>query len=140
MAALLKIVDEHLGKGRNAPFELRLASERITARDLIHRRIAEETRQINQLLNDDPTCDGRSYLIRHTPTEAALNTAGTTQGRRPVKRFDEAQEFDAAITAFEKNRFIMLFDDRQITDLDMEIAVTPSSEVVFLRLVPLVGG
>jgi hypothetical protein len=34
----------------------------------------------------------------------------------------------------------MLVDDRQIGDLDEPIVLTPDSEVVFLRLTPLVGG
>jgi hypothetical protein len=136
MTALLKIVDEHFGKGRDPAFELRLASERITARELIRRRTAEEVAQVNQRQNDVRLGATRSFLIRHAAVEAKLNTPKS----RPIRLFDEREEFEAAVRAFEQNRFVMLFDDRQITDLDEDITVTPTSEMVFLRLVPLVGG
>jgi len=136
MKAELKIVDEHFGKGRDSAFELRLASERITARALIRRRTAEEVAQVNQRRNDVHLGTTRSLLIRHTEAEAKLNAPKP----RPTKLFDETEEFQAAVRAFEQKRFIMLFDDRQIIDLDEEIAVTSTSEMIFLRLVSLAGG
>ena len=52
--------------------------------------------------------------------------------------FEEALE--AALRAFSANRFFLLVDRRQITDLDAPFALTPASSVVFLRLTPLKGG
>src|SRR5690348_6869326 len=99
MTALLKIVDEHFGKGRDPAFELRLASERITARELIRRRTAEEVAQVNQRQNDVRLGATRSFLIRHAAVEAKLNTAKP----RATKLFDEKEEFEAAVRAFEQN-------------------------------------
>jgi hypothetical protein len=36
--------------------------------------------------------------------------------------------------------FLLLVDDRQLTELDQEALLRPGSEVTFLRLLPLVGG
>lgn len=134
MAALAKIVDEQLGKGRGPAIMLRIASERVTARELILRRVADEVAVANGH-HEDPA---RSFLIRFDPTSAAATLAPAKRGK-PV-HLDEAEEVEAALAAFSANRFVMLVDDRQIADLDEPIALTPDSEVVFLRLTPLVGG
>ena len=145
MAALLKIVDEHFGTTadqRRPAFELRLASERITARELIRRRIADEVEALNRKHSDYAAghARSRSFLIAidERSTEAKLNTSPA----RPLgmQVFDEAAEYGRAICAFEKHQFILLFDDRQVDDLDEAIALTENSGAVFLYLTPLVGG
>jgi len=45
-----------------------------------------------------------------------------------------------ALKAFTSNGFFMIFDGRQIVDLDEVLTVEDDSAVTFLRLVPLVGG
>ncbi|MEU2504430.1 hypothetical protein ABZ621_06920 [Streptomyces sp. NPDC007863] len=45
-----------------------------------------------------------------------------------------------ALDAFARNGFLVLVGDRQIEDPDETVALGPDTEVVFLRLVPLVGG
>jgi hypothetical protein len=47
---------------------------------------------------------------------------------------------DTALCEFSANRFFLLVDRRQITDLDAPFPLTPKSTVVFLRLTPLKGG
>lgn len=45
-----------------------------------------------------------------------------------------------AIEAFERGRFLLLADSRQIETLDQVIGFTPGATVTFLRLTPLRGG
>lgn len=45
-----------------------------------------------------------------------------------------------AIEAFERGRFLLLADHRQIDTLDETIAFRPGATVTFLRLTPLRGG
>jgi hypothetical protein len=59
---------------------------------------------------------------------------------RKATLIDADAEAERAITAYAANRFIMLFNDRQLEGLDEEIALTCDSEVVFLFLTPLKGG
>ena len=141
MVAVVKIIDEHFGRREKHSFNLHLASERITARELISRRVAEEVILVNERQNEawreqERT---RSFIVRFdaSPVEAALNKK--KQRPKPVQ-LDLDEEIQSAIEAFESNRFALLFDDRQIGDLDEEVAITPTSEIVFLRLSPLVGG
>lgn len=57
--------------------------------------------------------------------------------RRTVK---EEAEVAKAIEAFAAGRFFVFVDGMQIGDPDGEFAVTPSTRIRFVRLVPLVGG
>ena len=140
MTALVKVVDEQFGKGRTPYFGLRLASQRVTPRDIIGRRVADEVAVVNRLrIGGHPaSVRDRAFLVRIDthPAEAALNRS--PRGR--WRALDEAEEVAAAIEAFRANRFIMLVDDRQVGALDQPVTLTPASEVVFLRLTPLVGG
>ena len=145
MQSVLKIVDECFGVGageRRPALELRLVSERITARELIRRRIADEVETANRQRAEFAAghARSRSFLIPlsdDTP-EARLNPAST----RPIRArlLDEAVEYDRAVKAFDQTQFILLLDERQISDLDEAISVTPESEAVFLYLTPLIGG
>ena len=45
-----------------------------------------------------------------------------------------------ALRGFERNAFLVIVDDRQVTDLDAEIRLAPDTDITFVRLVPLVGG
>ena len=141
MSAVLKIIDKQLGQAADDSFELHLASERLTARELLERRVADEVTLVKEkrLKSGSPDVQARPFLIRldENPIERRLNAP------KPVKRrkaINESDEIKAAIRGFESNEFVMLFDDRQVEDLDSELTVTPTSEVVFLRMVPLVGG
>lgn len=145
MAALLKILDEHFGANafeRRPAVELRLASERTTARDIIRQRVEAEVDEVNR--RNQAHIDGhartRSFLIDvdAASPEAKLNLP--IIGRRKPKLFDLDAETDRAIVAFEKRQFIMLLDDRQIDDIDDYVTIMPESEVVFLYLTPLKGG
>jgi hypothetical protein len=71
--------------------------------------------------------------------EGALPTAA---GFRLPKqrRLDWEQQADRAVEAFGRNGFFVLIDDRQVTDLDEELALTADSDIRFVRLVQLVGG
>ena len=131
MSVALKIVDQTLGVHPHVTRELRLASERITLRELIERRIEEEVAAINA---------GRSDvrpLVMPTRQEARLNGAKSVEAAQPV---DPRKQLEAAITAFARTRIVVIVDGRQATDLDQQIVVTPQTEVRFIKLVPLVGG
>ena len=149
MAALLKLVDEHFGTGETArkpALELRLVSEKVTVRDIISRRVADEVESVN--------AERLSYAIRHEQTRSFLIPIekGSVEDQLKPSLFDRIKkrpnqnllnankEIKRAIEAFESRSFLLLFDDRQIEDLDYEIPLMPDSEVVFLHLSPLKGG
>ncbi len=131
MEAVLKIWDEMPGQGKREAAELMLASERITAAELIRRRVETEVATFNDRV--DNVFQG---LVQPTDSERLLN------GFRLKKRrkLNPDNQVEAALEAFRSNGFVLLFDDRQIEDPDELLTVTPTSEATFLKLVPLVGG
>ena len=141
MVAILKIVDKQLGTIASDGFELHLASERLTARKLIERRVTDEVEIINEKRRKSRSGHDRtrSFLVRIDPTSTEKQLNAPKPPRRHIA-MNETAEIETAIKGFESNAFVMLFDDRQIEDLDAELTVTPNSEVVFLRMTPLVGG
>jgi hypothetical protein len=136
MVATLKVVDQHFGTGaseRRAGVSLRLASERVTAREIIRSRVTAEVEALTQRTQ----APSRSYIIdvEQGSPESLLNPSANN-----AKVPDVEAEVQRAITAFTKRRYIMLLDDRQIEDLDAGVGLRPESEVVFVYLKPLKGG
>lgn len=131
MEAVLKIYDQAPGAGREPAAALRLASERVTARDLIRRRVEQEVAAFNAAKDD--VFQG---LVQPSGAERVLN--GFRLKQRRV--LDPEKQVEAALAAFAGNGFVLLFDDRQLDDLDEEVVVTDDSTAVFLKLLPLVGG
>jgi hypothetical protein len=130
MTLALKIIDQTPGAHPPAVRQLRLASERITLRALLTRRIEEEVAALN----------AGDYAIRPlvvAPTEQERRLNG--EPKRPA-RIDATRQLAAAIEAFQRTRILVVVDRRQVLDLDEEFTVTPDSEVRFIKLVPLVGG
>jgi hypothetical protein len=138
MAATLKVIDTHLGSGtqrRNVGLDLRLASERVSAREIIRSRVAAEVEEIKLRKQRS----GHSYIIARAASERELNVIGA-DGRGEAASVDVEAEIAKAVAAFSRRRFIMLLDEREIDDLDQMVGVRPDSEVVFLHLMPLKGG
>ena len=73
-------------------------------------------------------------LVPPEESERILN------GVRERRMLDWEKQFTKAITAFNGNGFLVLLDERQITDLDETLHLTPESQLTFLKLVPLMGG
>lgn len=104
----------------------------LTLRDLIRTRVREEVARHNS--GADKVWRG---LV--TPNEAIRTPAGF-ELRTGARRVDWERQADVAIQAFERNGFFVIVDDRQVTDLDEELALAGTSDVRFVRLVALVGG
>lgn len=103
----------------------------VTLGELIGFRVREEVARYNA--NPSPRFHG---LVRPVEAEAALNGYSLARPRR----LDWEEQAAAALEAFERNGFFVLVDDRQVDDLDEELALADTSVVSFVRLVPLVGG
>ena len=131
MEAVLKIWDETPGQGKRAAAELKLASERITAAELIRRRVEAEVAAHNG--KTEAVFQG---LVQPTESERVLN--GFKLNKR--RKLNPENQAKAALEAFRNNGFVLLFDDRQVENVDEWLTVTGKSKATFLRLVPLVGG
>ena len=111
--------------------QLEVTSERVTLRELICQRIRKEVDEFNR-----EQSDVFSGLIQPTDTERVLN-GYRLKSRRQL---NWEHQYEKALEAFEKNAFFVIVDGRQVEDVDEVIPLRASSEVHFLKLVPLVGG
>jgi hypothetical protein len=130
MSVTFDILDETTSGERRGAGTFACESDATTLRELIRLRIQQEVDRFNH--SDSRVFQG---LIQPQETERILN------GERPSHRFlDWEKQYASAIGAFRGNGFLVLVDDRQITELDETIRLQPQTKVTFLKLVPLIGG
>ena len=132
MQVNLKIVDETAsGKVYNETV-LQLASTRICARDVIEQRVRQEV----QRFNDARKKELFSGLVQPRKSEKVLNGYRTKKN----KVIDADEQVEIALSAFSKNMFFFLVDDKQVESLDDEFGITDDTKITFLKLIPVVGG
>lgn len=127
----IELWDETLPGARASAGTLTFKMKSLTVRDLLRARIQKEVAQYNQTLPEKFL-----GLVQPEGPELILNGRALPT-RRPLSW--EAQ-FDRACSSFKSNGFMVLIDDRQVTELDAPFDVRPDSRVSFVKLVPLVGG
>jgi hypothetical protein len=125
------IIDEVPGRGRQVAFTLELWTEKVTARELIERRVRHEVDVHN--LNATNTFIG---LVQPTDSERALNGWRL----KTPRSIDAEEQVARAWDAFSRGRILLLVDDLQVDTLDDELTLRRDAEVCFYKLVPLVGG
>ena len=131
MATTVTVRDETTLGETTGELTLEFLTERVTAREVIRSRVYQEVTGYNAR---------RAGLFRGLvqPRDAERTREGFRL--QSSRRIDWAEQFGSALDAFARNGFLLLVDDRQVTDLDVEIELRHDTEVSFLRLVPLVGG
>lgn len=123
--------DETAAGAPVAGFQVAGLHDRMTVRELIRLRVREEVARHNARPSD------RFHgLVRPDGAEAELNGYRL----REPRRLDWERQADIAERAFLGNGFFVLAADRQVEDLDEEIDLTGDPDLVFVKLVPLVGG
>jgi len=133
MLTSLKISDlttASIGKPEHT-FTVHVSGETITARELIRTRVFQEVEEYNS-----KTPETFRMLVQPGEAERTLNGFKFSKPRQ----VDPQAQFEKAIQAFDGNGFLVLVDDRQVENLDDEIALRPETSVSLLKLVPLVGG
>lgn len=61
-------------------------------------------------------------------------------GQDLIQDVDEEEAIALAMEAFEDGFYFIFIDDKQQDNLDQQVTLKADSQVLFLRLVPLVGG
>jgi len=131
MPATVTIYDETTAGERTSSLTLEFLTARVTARELIRRRVYEEVQEYNL-----STPENFRGLVQPTEAEQVLNGYKLRERRK----IDWEEQYAHAVEAFERNGFFMLVDDRQVETLDEEIDLKIGTQVSFIKLVPLVGG
>lgn len=108
--------------------EIELEAPELTLGELIGGRVSAELMRAS-------TEPGYRPIVEQPAEELRLN------GPRPTRERPELEDaIVRALRAFEAGRFMVLIDGRQVMSTAEVVALTPVSEVIFLRLVPLRGG
>jgi len=125
----LSILDETTAGERRAAGPFRFEAASLPLREIIRLRVEQEVERFNE--SDAEVFHG---LVEPEETERILNPVRTR------RLLDYEKQYAKALAAFRSNGFLVLVNDRQITDLDETIHLTPQTRVAFLKLVPLIGG
>jgi hypothetical protein len=140
------------GAGEAPPRVLvELESVRTSVRDLIRCAVEEQVRKLRadalfsaEADRDRLSARSREALDRQYLSDAEIRAqaaGGTIRYRtREATLPDPAEEVARAQQAFADGVFVIFSGGRQATGLDDEIEVRVGEPVMFLRLVPLVGG
>ena len=131
MATSVKLIDKSPGSAQATAWIMEVAEPILTAREILRRRVFEEVSRFNA--SQKEVFQG---LVQPTDTERALNGYKL---RKP-RRLDWHEQFEQAVQAFGKSRFLLLVGNRQVESLDEELMLSADTEITFLKLVPLVGG
>jgi hypothetical protein len=131
MEMTISILDETSSGESISNSTIQLALEVTTLRELIRCRVQREVEAFNQ---ENP--EVFQGLVQPEESERILNGYKLKEARK----LDWEKQYQKAINSFERNGFLVLLNDRQITDLDEELHLSSSSQIHFLRLTPLVGG
>ena len=133
MPTTIIVLDETTSGSVTNQIEILIADEQITVRELIRSRVFQEVKDYNARLAQQPDAPF-SGLVVPGEAEAQLN------GPREKKFIDWQRQFERATAAFRRGQILILVDERQLDELDEEIALNSKSTVSFLRLTPLTGG
>jgi len=88
---------------------------------------------------DNAAPSARPLVESKAAQRASITPGENKRARRPAVISGE-DAVALALRGFNKNAYFVVVEGTQITDLDAEIRMTPSTTVTFVRLVPLVGG
>ena len=134
-AALISVtIMDQSGAGKvAATVTLDGVDSRITLRDLIRIRVREEVARYNVKSASTDVFQGLVMPDGAEPTPTGFRMS------KP-RRVDWEQQADKALEAFGRNGFFVLVADRQVTDPDETLDLTPDTDIRFIRLVQLVGG
>ena len=132
MTVMLNTLDQVPGIGTIEGPQLTFEARAVSAREIVRARVAAEVERHNSA-DDPPRLVGWA-----TPAEPerTLNEP-PRERRRPL---DTEHQIDVALEALRKRLVILLFNGVQVEDIDAPLMLTPVSEALFLRPVPLAGG
>lgn len=126
--------------------ELNLISERITVKDLIYRTVKQQIKHYLNIKKEEAQTVqkmfNRQYLsnseIEKQAKEGTIQIPSDTKQNPPAININ--RECQRAVQCFNGNVYKLLIDGETMEELEYEITLTPKSKIVFIRLMPLVGG
>jgi len=132
METIVVRMKDKTGAGKvTGEIDVSFPRNKVTVRELIEARVQAEVERYNNKMPEY-----FNGLVQPTDAEKTIN--GYKMKQR--KKVDPEEQVYIALDAFQKNGYFVLIDKFQPEHLDQEITITPSTEISFLKLTPLVGG
>ncbi|WP_028666691.1 hypothetical protein [Runella zeae] len=110
-------------------FKLTVSSNKVKIKDLIKSRVFQEVEIYNQ---------NKSVFFQEL-TKSRKTSFGANTLKEP-ESVDAEEQYYFTLESFQKNRFFLLVDNQQYSDLEEEITIYQNISVSFIRLIALVGG
>ena len=135
----LTISGKVLGKSQNlfTTWQLDLPEQSSTLAELLTQIVTAEVSAF-QLRQADRRM---TKVLGLVDIEAGVAIGKVSSGGSELDQVVDLQgAVETALQAFEDGFYLVFIDDRQQEDLKATVALTSSSELLFLRLTPLVGG
>jgi hypothetical protein len=135
----LTISGKVLGKSQNlfTTWRMDLSAPSLTLEELLIQIVRSEIRAFK-----DRQVERRlTKVLGLVDIEAGVALGKIDSGGSDLEQVvDERSAIENALQAFKDGFYIVFVDDQQQQDLTAPVALTGNSELLFLRLTPLVGG
>lgn len=124
-------ITEESPQGEKQSRSIELLEECISVRELLQRYTYQAVTEYNARQTEP-----LRSLVQPGEVEQTLN------GEHSRKRckLDWQAQYEQALSAFERHRYLILVDRKQVTSLDALLELHAGTKVTFFRLVPLIGG
>ena len=130
MTAVLMRDEEMTGQSL-CEFSIDILTETITVRELLRSRVHQQIKDHNVRRRG-----AFKGIVEPSGTEEMLNDERLSKHRN----VDWKPYFERAVDAYQRKQILILVGDAQTESLDEQVRIEPGTEVVFMRLTPLVGG
>jgi hypothetical protein len=145
MTASITVSGKQLGRTKplfsdwmlSLPSEFFIAGNSLLLKDLLTQIVLEEVEAFRTRQE--------SRKLTHVLSQSAIEK-GVTQGKidmggkETIQDIDVERALESALQSFEDGFYFVFIDDVQYESLEQIIKLKPDSQLLFLRLVPLVGG
>ncbi len=119
------------------PVELFDRQQPLTLRDLLTQIVVQEVTAFQERAQQNSLL---RVLTKDAISQGLKLGKIDSGGRELEQQVDSQKAVENALQAFEDGFYFVFIDDKQQEKLDDAINLRPNSQMLFLRLVPLVGG
>jgi hypothetical protein len=131
MSVTITIKDETSTGKVTHQIPVSFSSELVSVKEIIKARVYADVNNYNRRLPEY-----FQGLVQPSDAEKTLNGYKLKERRK----VDPEKQHLTALDAFSKNGYFMLIDNIQAESLEQMVVITPSTEISFIKLTPLVGG
>ncbi len=135
----LTISGKVLGKSQNlfASWQMAISDRTLTLAELLTQIVTAEIRSFS----DRQSEQRKTKVLGSIDIEAGVAVGKVSSGGSDLEQVVDVEgAIENALQAFKDGFYLVFIDDQQQENLQAPVSLTANSELLFLRLTPLVGG